>query len=204
MKQSTIKKIWTFLFLTITVASLGQTAQTSRLSGKSIFSLQVGYPFPASGSTFNRIYNGVFDARLGYERIKKKLSFGGNIGYSHFQINRHVLDLNGTMTILSPGITAGYEVQVFKILFIHSILKCGYDFITFNGKDGNENSRPSFQDGGASFLPIVSLEYYLNRNLGIGISGSYEVIFQRFGNNAVKEESTTTIIDCGLKLIYKL
>lgn len=198
-----MKTSWTFFFLTISVASFGQTTQTDNVSSKNIFSLQTGYPIPASGSTFSRIYNGIFDTRIGYERTKKKLCLGGNIGYSYFKISQQVLDRNGTMTILSPGITVGYEVKVFKILFIHSLLKCGYDFITFSGTDANGNPRPSFHDGGISLLPTLSCDYLFNKNLGIGIYGAYKVLFQHFGNNAIEEESTIRIIDFGIKIIYK-
>lgn len=198
----TVNLCITFLFLSI--VSLGQTIQTGSVLGKNIISVYAGYPIPASGSTFNRIYEGVFDVRLGYSMTKKKISLGGDLGYSYFRISPRILDIGGKMTILTPGITAGYEFKVFNKMVIRSLLKCGYDFIAFSGTDADGNFRPVYHDGGISLLPIVSMEYFFNKNIGIGLSGSYEIIFQHFGNNSVWEESTIRIMDFGIKIIYEL
>ena len=192
------------LHLLILIFPLITFAQNDSLKRNNYLIADIGYPIPASGSTFNRVYSGIFEAKLGYALIKKKITFGGNIGYSYFRVSPKALEINGTLTILSPGLTIGYEFKVYEKIFIRPLLKCGYDFITFNGKDTDGNSRPSYHEGGLSLSPMIAAGYFFSKKFGVGVNGSYKVIFQHFGNNVVQEESTTRIISFGINIFYKL
>lgn len=163
-----------------------------------------GYPIPASGSTFNRIYVGIVDAKLGYGMVIKKITIGLNVSYSYFRVSPKILETNNTMMILSPGLTLGYEFTVAKKIFIHPLIKCGYDVITFKGKDTDGNRLPSYRQGGLSLMPMIAAGYFITEKWGVGVNGSYKIIFQHFGNNAVKEESTTRITGLGITILYKL
>jgi len=163
-----------------------------------------GYPIPGSGRTFNRIYVGIVDVKLGYAMAINKMTIGFNLGYSYFRVSHKVLETNSTMMLLSPGLTLGYEFTAAKKIFIHPIIKCGYDFITFKGKDTDGNSLPSFRQSGLSLTPAITAGYFFTKKIGVGVNGSYKIIFQHFGSKAVQEESTIRITGLGFTILYKL
>jgi hypothetical protein len=180
------------------------SSQNDSIERKNILSVNIGYPIPASGISFKNIYYGIFDSQIGYTLMKKHVSFGINAGYSYFKISRNVLDIKGSMQVISPGFSIGYDFKASKKLSIQPLLKFGYDFIVFNGKDVNGNSRPSFNESGISLTPMIAVNYFFTKRFGTGMYGSYKVILQHFGNNAVLEESTIRIMNMGISILYKL
>lgn len=180
------------------------SSQNDSAERKNNLSINIGYPIPASGITFKRIYKGIFDSQIGYTFMKKHLLLGVNAGYSYFIINRNILNLKGSMQVISPGCSIGYDFKASKKWSIQPLLKFGYDFIVFNGKDVNSNSRPTFIESGISLMPMVSINYFYTKRFGTGIYGSYKVILQHFGNNAVLEENTIRSINMGISILYKL
>ena len=199
-----LNKIVFILSIISIICPLQLSSQNDSIERKSNLSVTIGYPIPASGITFKNIYYGIFDSQIGYSLIKKHLSFGINAEYSYFKISRHILDLTGSMQVISPGFSLGYNFKASEKLSIQPSLKCGYDFIVFNGKDVNGNSRPSFNEGGISLTPMISVNYFYTKRFGTGIYGSYKVILQHFGNNAVLEENTIRIMNLGICILYKL
>ena len=193
-----------YIFNLLIIFPLITFAQNDSSKRNAYLIADIAYPIPSSGSTFNRVYDGMFDITLGYGIIRKKIILGGNVGFSYFRVSPKVLELNGTMTILSPGLNIGYEFNIFKKTFIRPLLRCGYDFITFNGKDTNGNARPSYHEGGLSLSPMITAGYFFSKKFGVGLNGSYKVIFQHFGNKFVQEENTTRIMSFGISILYKL
>ena len=192
------------IFLLYSFFALAQVIQPEKVKCKNYLTLQVGYPIPFSGSTFNRLYDGVFDTRLGYLRTKNNISFGSDIGYCNFALSHQTVDFTGKMTVLSPGLIWGYKFISCKKIMIVALLKCGYDFIFFSGNDVEGNVKTPFHEGGISLLPTMSVKYSLNKNNSLGFCLSYEIIFQHFGDNSVYEESTIRIMDFGIKIIHQL
>lgn len=190
-----------FLFLTQTI--LGNELKLDSTSYKNTYSFQIGYPIPFSNITFKRFYDGIFDLKYGFSRKNKYASFGGDIGFCYFKISQKILDVTGKLIIFSPGLSASYEIKVIHKISIRPLIKFGYDFIFFSGTGANGNPHSVYRDGGLSLSPIVSLEYSINKNIALGIMGSYELIFQQFGYNSVLEESTTRIADFGIKIVYE-
>lgn len=187
----------------MTHVSHAQVENIENSGYKNLITLQIAYPSPNSGSTFNRIYDGLIDIRVVYARSVSKFFFGGDFGYTEFKVNKNVLDKTGTISILSPGIALAYKYDILKCLNIQTALKISYDFFKFGGSVNN-NSVISYSYDGMALMPEISINYFINNNFGLGLAGSYKTIFKHFGNQAVYEESTTRIILAGIKLSYLL
>lgn len=192
------------IFVNLHLFVICTTAQSDSTASRHSLIAEINYPVPASGSTFSRIYDGVVDARLGYTMKFRKKIISAGIGYSYFRISPKVLDITGKMTILSPGITAGYDFIFLKKIFFRPLITSSYDYISFSAKDVDGNSLSPYHQGGVSLLPSVSAGYFIGKRVGVGINGGYEIIFMHFGKPAVYEESTTRIIYFGINLQYKL
>ncbi len=190
------------LLLTSAVSKAG-TNDSTKL--KNIFFLHTSYPLPASGITFQRIYSGVLNINAGYHRLLYKKLLGGICAnYSMFQTSNKVLDTKTYMKIVSPAISFSMCFSIFKKFVFEPGLNVGYAFISFSGKDADGNQKPKFNEQGAFLQSSFFIGYLLSEKINIGIRGSYQIIFQHFGNNTVLEDNTIRIADFGIGVAYKL
>lgn len=201
------KKMTTRLFfLTIFFIPFVSIAGTSdSTTAKNIILLRTAYPLPASGATFQRVYSSILNVNGSFERLVfKKIYAGVAVDYSRFQTDRQVLDVKTKMNIIAPSVSFGWQTMAFKKFFIHPLLNGGYAFISYGGTDADGNPKPKFTEQGAFIQSSLFLGYLLSNKISVGLNGSYEIIFQHFGNDATFEDSNIRIAGFGIGISCKL
>jgi hypothetical protein len=196
-------KILILLFLFLSPMISVGTNDSTKL--KNTLFLNANYPIPASGITFKTIYTGIFNVNTGYYRnVYKGINVGIGVDYSLFQTDRKILDTKSTMKIMSPSLNLGLQCTVFKKIFVYPMFNGGYSSITFSGEDSNGNTKAKFKEQGVFIQSSLFVGYLLNSKICIGVTSSYRVIFQHFGNNTTLEDKNIRIVDFGVGVKYKL
>jgi hypothetical protein len=166
--------------------------------------ISLGVPGPTSETTFKTYWFPVVDISLsGLRRNYKNLYAGLGFDYSRFNIGDWI-HLKSRLHIINPNILVGYDIPLLKRFKLFPDFSFGYSWMTFTNPITPTNYIQSYNESGFSIKPGLSLAYLFKNEISLGLTGSYKIIFKKFGSDNIelyenrKEADYTSYFNLGI------
>jgi hypothetical protein len=157
-------------------------------------SINLSYPFPAYPNSFSDNYIGIINAGIEYShKFKNKMVLG--IGYNQFAFNNKSDNELDKMYyhIFSPYICLKYPISFSDVFFIIPQINTGYSWMRFYNKVTPDDVLKSFNEDGFIFSPVLNLETKISSSVMIGLTSSYNIIFEQFGKKSQQNINPSTL-----------
>jgi hypothetical protein len=147
--------------------------------------LKLGAPIPLSGYTFKTYWCPSIDVNIsGMKRFNNNLFAGLSFDYSLFHC-RWIHQLKSSISIVNPNISIGYDIILSRRFRVFPDFSLGYSWFIFTNPVTPSKYLKTYNESGFSIKPGLSLSYSFKKNFCIGLTGSYKVIFTRFGIDGI-------------------
>jgi hypothetical protein len=181
----------------------------SALSQKTVIqsiTLKVDAPIPFSGTTFRTFWCPTVDADISGTKLLKNNFFAGiTVNYSLFHC-RWIHQLKSSIHIVNPNICFGYNLFNLKKFQVQPEFSLGYSWLFLTNPETPSAYLKKYNESGVSIKPVISLSYTFKKKFSLGLTGSYKIIFTKYGIRDVelyegKEEADyITYANAGLYL----
>ena len=180
-----VMKYFGWCFLLVLILNYADSVYSQEKLNIYSATLKLGAPIPLSGYTFKTYWCPSIDADIsGMKRFNNNLFAGLSFDYSLFHC-RWIHQLKSSISIVNPNISIGYDIILSGRFSVFPDFSWGYSWLIFsNPVTPSKYTRP-YNESGISIKPGLSLSYSLKKEFCIGLTGSYKVIFTRFGNDEI-------------------
>ena len=165
----------------------------------------ITYPTTKSEKTFRNEWEGELNIKIShYNKVFNDLSLGISFDYSRFQIDKSKISFLDTKSHhLTPSVLLNYNLKLIEPVYILPIIEIGYSWILYRSKKDSDAVK-ELDESGISFEPGININYFITRNIGIGVEGSYKIIFEHFGDDSFDEDDTIRYFKIGIGIIFSL
>lgn len=179
-----------------------QEIENKKENAKNAIKIDLGYSVPNSLFSFKTNFKGLFSGNLNYNRtLKFNIIIGANLKYALFETGITKTNIDSKMNVFGIALDAGYKVSFLEKMEASFVLKAGYSNILFYNKTYSPPDN-KFSENGLFCEPVLNLNYYISKKVGVGINSAYTIIFKRFGDGNLAEDPTIRFFNfCG-SLIY--